>query len=75
VRTYSPGGSTLSSGPSWIIITAAAVCIVALMLPMEGDASSLPSYLTLSLNQKLIAAYILGTFSGHPTNIINNTIS
>lgn len=58
MRTYSPGGST--SGPSWIIIVAAVVCIVALMLPMEGDTSSLPSYLTLSLNQKLIAAYILG---------------
>ncbi|KAJ7381329.1 Motile sperm domain-containing protein 1 [Desmophyllum pertusum] len=48
-------------GPSlWVIIMAVA-CIIALVLPMEGDKhSDLPHYLLLSVNQKLLAAFILG---------------
>ena len=44
-----------------MVVTAAILCIIALMMPTSGDAESrLPSYLYLSLHQKLIAAYILG---------------
>ena len=55
--------SVASTGPSGIVIIAAIFCIGALMLPMTGDeASSFPSYLFLSVHQKLIAAYILGRY-------------
>lgn len=50
-----------ATGPSWVVVTAALLCIGALMLPTSGDGEShLPSYLYLTLHQKLIAAYILG---------------
>ncbi|XP_070538974.1 motile sperm domain-containing protein 1-like [Ptychodera flava] len=49
------------SGPSAIIVLIALSCIVALMLPSEGEKDSrLPEYVYLTVNQKLIAAYILG---------------
>lgn len=41
----------------------AVVCIIALMLPLEGDkqrSDLVPQYLHLSVNQKLLAAFILG---------------
>lgn len=50
-----------SSGPSLFVIVTALVCIVALMLPQQGDIDTrLPDYLHLSVPQRLIAAYILG---------------
>ncbi|XP_074658008.1 motile sperm domain-containing protein 1-like [Tubulanus polymorphus] len=50
-----------SSGPSLFVIFAAISCIFALMLPNQGDRESrLPTYIHLSQNQKLIAAYVLG---------------
>lgn len=49
------------TGPYWIVVLAALVCIIALLLPTEGqNVSSLPSYLHLSFPQKLIFAYTLG---------------
>ena len=43
------------------MIFTAFACIAALMLPLHGDSSSsLPDYLHLTVNQKLIAAYVLG---------------
>ena len=48
-------------GPSFVVIFTAFACIAALMLPLHGDGgSSLPDYLHLTVNQKLIAAYVLG---------------
>lgn len=46
----------------WIAVMAALICIIALMLPSQGDTEStlLPSYLHLSVPQKLVAAYVLG---------------
>lgn len=45
----------------WVIIMAV-VCTIALMLPLESEEhSDLPHYLLLSVNQKLLAAFILGT--------------
>ena len=50
------------------MIMMAVICIVALMLPMESDThSDLPHYLLLSVNQKLLAAFILGKLAKlHP---------
>ncbi|XP_017719965.1 PREDICTED: motile sperm domain-containing protein 1 [Rhinopithecus bieti] len=51
----------VSSGPSLLTVFLGVVCIAALMLPTMGDVESLvPLYLHLSVNQKLVAAYILG---------------
>ncbi|KAL4219807.1 Motile sperm domain-containing protein 1 [Mactra antiquata] len=48
-------------GPSFVVILTGLVCIIALMLPSQGEnGSRLPDYLHLSVNQKLIAAYVLG---------------
>ncbi|XP_077164746.1 motile sperm domain-containing protein 1 isoform X1 [Paroedura picta] len=50
-----------SSGPSLLTVFLGIVCIVALMLPTLGEVDSLvPLYLHLSVNQKLVAAYVLG---------------
>ena len=58
---YFIGRSESSGGPSLVVIFTAFMCIIALMLPQQGDIESrLPDYLHLSVPQKLIAAYILG---------------
>lgn len=61
---YSIGGPRTVQGgtsPNLIVVFAAIICIIALMLPTEGeDQSSLPSYLRLSVPLKLIFAYTLG---------------
>ncbi|XP_013416374.1 motile sperm domain-containing protein 1-like [Lingula anatina] len=54
-------GQSQSTSPSLVIIMAAIACIAALMLPTVGDKNiKVPEYLVLSVNQKLIAAYVLG---------------
>ena len=53
--------------PSIPVLLLSFACVVALMLPTTYDervSSSVPRYLHLSINQKLIAAYILGKI--HP---------
>ncbi|KAL5005199.1 hypothetical protein ScPMuIL_018655 [Solemya velum] len=53
--------SSTSGSPSLIIVALAVCCILALMLPLQGETtSSFPESLHLSVHQKLIAAYILG---------------
>ncbi|XP_071951194.1 motile sperm domain-containing protein 1-like [Antedon mediterranea] len=50
-----------STGPSFLMILVAMACMLALMVPTHGEKESrLPDYLHLTINQKLIAAYILG---------------
>ncbi|CAH1780944.1 unnamed protein product [Owenia fusiformis] len=50
-----------NSGPSFLIVLSAIICLAALMLPSQDEKDSrLPVYLHLSLHQKLIAAYVLG---------------
>nr|XP_005990441.1 PREDICTED: motile sperm domain-containing protein 1 [Latimeria chalumnae] len=50
-----------SSGPSSLTVFLGIMCIVALMLPTLGEAESIvPVSLHLSVNQKLVAAYVLG---------------
>lgn len=56
---------TASSGPSLLTVFLGIVCIAALMLPTLGEMESLvPLYLHLSVNQKLVAAYVLGKYFG-----------
>lgn len=52
------------STPSPVIIFLAILCISALCLPTENTTinSTLPVYLHLTINQKLVAAYVLGNF-------------
>lgn len=53
----------VDQGPSLFVIVLGLLCILALGLPDAGspmEQGRLPSYLHLSLNQKLIAAYVLG---------------
>uniref|UniRef100_A0A9L0TJ69 Motile sperm domain containing 1 n=1 Tax=Equus caballus TaxID=9796 RepID=A0A9L0TJ69_HORSE len=60
-QSFQPENKTVSSGPSLLTVFLGVVCIAALMLPTLGDVESLvPLYLHLSVNQKLVAAYILG---------------
>ncbi|XP_053229012.1 uncharacterized protein LOC128405984 [Podarcis raffonei] len=57
-----PENRIASSGPSLLTVFLGIVCIAALMLPTLGEGGSLvPLYLHLSVNQKLVAAYVLGT--------------
>ena len=61
--SFVAGRST--GGPGFVVIFTAFACIAALMMPLHGDAgSSLPDYLHLTVNQKLIAAYVLGRYKG-----------
>ncbi|XP_060126042.1 motile sperm domain-containing protein 1-like isoform X1 [Zootoca vivipara] len=57
-----PENRIASSGPSLLTVFLGIVCIAALMLPTLGEGGSLvPLHLHLSVNQKLVAAYVLGT--------------
>ncbi|XP_051505629.1 motile sperm domain-containing protein 1-like isoform X1 [Myxocyprinus asiaticus] len=52
---------TASGGPSLLTVLLGLVCIAALMLPTLGEQeSTVPVYLHLSVNKKLVAAYVLG---------------
>ncbi|KAK7790877.1 hypothetical protein R5R35_010745 [Gryllus longicercus] len=47
--------------PNYIVVTAALICIGALLLPTQGEKESrIPVYLHLTINLKLIFAYVLG---------------
>ena len=60
-QSFQPENRIAPSGPGLLTVFLAVVCITALMLPTLGDVESLvPLYLHLSVNQKLVAAYILG---------------
>lgn len=50
-----------AGGPSLLTVLLGLVCVVALMLPTLGEQeSTVPVYLHLSVNKKLVAAYVLG---------------
>ncbi|XP_069684660.1 motile sperm domain-containing protein 1-like isoform X2 [Periplaneta americana] len=47
--------------PNYIVVVAAIVCIVALLLPTQGDKDTkFPVYLHLTFNLKLVFAFVLG---------------
>lgn len=50
-----------SSPPLALVLLVALICITVLMLPLQGDSSTLvPKYLHVTVIQKLVAAYVLG---------------
>lgn len=50
-----------AGGPSLLTVLLGLVCMAALMLPTLGEQeSTVPVYLHLSVNKKLVAAYVLG---------------
>jgi hypothetical protein len=47
--------------PNYVVVVAAVVCIVALLLPTQGDQDTrFPTYLHLTSHLKLVFAYVLG---------------
>uniref|UniRef100_H2M266 Motile sperm domain containing 1 n=1 Tax=Oryzias latipes TaxID=8090 RepID=H2M266_ORYLA len=51
----------VAGGPSLLSVLLGLVCVAALMLPTLGEQeSTVPVYLHLSVNKKLVAAYVLG---------------
>ena len=56
-----PESRAVAGGPSLLTVLLGLVCVAALMLPTLGDEeSTVPVYLHLSVNKKLVAAYVLG---------------
>ncbi|KAM9740634.1 motile sperm domain-containing protein 1 isoform 2-T2 [Menidia menidia] len=54
-------GRPVAGGPSLLTVLLGLVCMAALMLPTLGEhESTVPVYLHLSVNKKLVAAYVLG---------------
>lgn len=65
-----------AQSPNFIVLAAAIVCIVALLLPTDGDDNpNFPSYLHLSLHQKLIFAYTLGKYITFPCSLYSSLIN
>ena len=49
-----------NSSPSILMVAVAIACLGVLLLPLEGESPSWPTYLHVTVNQKLIAAFALG---------------
>ena len=49
-----------SSGP--LLVLAALTCLLVLLLPLHGEQPDWPAYLHITVNQKLIAAFVLGIY-------------
>lgn len=64
-RPVSDDQHTVTKWPSMFLICLGMLCISVLMLPNEGSDidSVLPSFLNVSVNQKCVAAYILGAIT------------
>lgn len=62
-----------AGGPSLLTVLLGLVCMAALMLPTLGEhESTVPVYLHLSVNKKLVAAYVLGELESIPTKLFGN---
>lgn len=58
-----PESRPVAGGPSLLTVLLGLVCMAALMLPTLGEQeSTVPVYLHLSVNKKLVAAYVLGEY-------------
>uniref|UniRef100_A0A3Q3FMJ7 Motile sperm domain-containing protein 1 n=1 Tax=Labrus bergylta TaxID=56723 RepID=A0A3Q3FMJ7_9LABR len=61
----------VAGGPSLLTVLLGLVCMAALMLPTLGEQeSTVPVYLHLSVNKKLVAAYVLGKWKRKHSKII-----
>lgn len=49
-----------NSSPSMLMVAIAIACLGILLLPLEGESPSWPTYLHITVNQKLVAAFALG---------------
>ena len=65
-------GRSSGQGPAILMIAVALICLLVLLLPLEGESSEWPSYIHATVNQKLIAAFALGTDT-HLYNTPNHT--
>ncbi|XP_029638648.1 motile sperm domain-containing protein 1 isoform X2 [Octopus sinensis] len=56
---------TLTKWPSMFLISLSMICIAVLMLPNEGTTpdTMVPSFLRVTVNQKCVAAYVLGAIT------------
>ncbi|XP_068181591.1 motile sperm domain-containing protein 1 isoform X2 [Antennarius striatus] len=60
-QTWLSESRPAAGGPSLLTVLLGLVCMAALMLPTLGEQeSTVPVYLHLSVNKKLVAAYVLG---------------
>ena len=64
-------------GHAILMIVVALVCLLVLLLPLEGESPGWLSYLHATVNQKLIAAFALGTqhFCICPTTVLSLNIT
>lgn len=59
--SYQTESRPVAGGPSLLTVLLGLVCMAALMLPTLGEQeTTVPVYLHLSVNKKLVAAYVLG---------------
>ena len=56
-----PAGRPARGGPGVLMVLVALACLLVLLLPLEGEGHSWPHYSHVTVNQKLIAAFALGT--------------
>lgn len=47
--------------PGLWLVGMALLCLLVLLLPLEGESPAWPSYTHITVNQKLIASFALGT--------------
>lgn len=65
-----------AGGPSLLTVLLGLVCMAALMLPTLGEhESTVPVYLHLSVNKKLVAAYVLGELESIQTKLLGILLS
>ena len=50
----------IQSSPGWLTVMVGLVSLLVLLLPLEGEGVSWPQAIHVTVNQKLIAAFILG---------------
>lgn len=61
--------SRSGQGSAILMILVALICLLVLLLPLEGESSGWPSYIHATVNQKLIAAFALGILADTHTEI------
>ncbi len=54
------GSAPHQASPSYLMMLLSLLCLLVLLLPLEGDSPAWPHYSHVTVNQKLIAAFALG---------------
>lgn len=63
VSQRTAAAASVDPSPSLWLVVMALLCLLVLLLPLEGDSPTWPSYLHITVNQKLIAAFALGRYT------------